>query len=187
MRILKVKKQNFNKIVKEAVRSIKSGQVIICPTDTVYGLVCDAINKKAVDKLFKIKKRPAEKPLPLFINNIRMAKKLVSINKVQEYFLRKAWPGKVIVVLKKKNGTLGLRMPKHKLVLKLIEHTNRPLTGTSANISGQPASIKIKEVLQQFTNQQYQPDLVLDAGNLKKSRPSIVIDLTVLPPKILRI
>jgi L-threonylcarbamoyladenylate synthase len=63
---------------------------------------------------------------------------------------------------------------------------NRPLTGTSANISGKSASTKIKEVLKQFKNQKYQPDLVVSAGNLSKSKPSLVIDLTREPPKILR-
>jgi len=63
---------------------------------------------------------------------------------------------------------------------------NSPLTGTSANISNLPPSTKIKEVLKQFKNQKYQPDLVIDAGNLKKSRPSIVLDLTTSPTKILR-
>ncbi len=63
---------------------------------------------------------------------------------------------------------------------------NKPLTGTSANISGQPTSHKIEEVLQQFKNQKYQPDLIVDAGNLPKSKPSKVIDLTGKKLKILR-
>ena len=186
MRILKIKKQNLDKIVKEVVKSIKDGQVIVCPTDTVYGLICDATNKKAVNKLFKIKKRLAKKPIPIFVKDIKMAKKIAAINKTQEAFLKKVWPGKITVVLKKKNKTIGLRIPDYKLINQLLSIINRPLTGTSANISGKPASTKIKEVLKQFKNQPYQPDLILDAGNLKKSRPSIVIDLTVLPPKILR-
>lgn len=172
----------------DVVRAIKKGKVVVCPTDTVYGLVCDAANKKAVERLFKIKKRPKEKQIPIFVKDIAMAKKLAEINKEQEDFLKKVWPGKVTAVLKKKNGkgTIGLRIPNHKFVLSLAKYVNRPLTGTSANISGNKASTKIKEVLKQFEGQKYQPDLVIDKGNLPKSKPSTVIDLTVSPHKILR-
>ena len=188
MKIVKIKKQNLNKVVQEVVKSIKDGQVIVCPTDTVYGLIDDATNKKAVSKLFKIKKRPTKKSIPIFVKDIKMAKRFAKINKKQEGFLRKVWPGAVTAVLKSKKGkdTTGIRIPNYKLILILINKLNLPLAETSANMSGKPASTKIKEVLKQFKNQKYQPDLVLDAGNLKKSRPSTVIDLTVLPPKILR-
>lgn len=174
--------------LKKTAQAIKGGKVVICPTDTVYGLLCDAVNKKAVDKLFKIKKRPKEKQIPIFVKDIRMAKKLAKISKEQEKFLKTVWPGKTTVVLRKKNqkGTIGLRIPKHKFVLDLMRRLGRSLTGTSANISGRPASTKIKEVLRQFRSQECQPDLVVDTGNLPRSKPSIVIDLTIWPPKILR-
>lgn len=173
--------------LKKAVKAIREGKILVCPTDTVYGLVCDTANKKAVEKLFKIKKRSRNKPIPIFVRDIKMAKKLAKIDKEQELFLKQVWPGKVTVVLKSKDkDKIGLRIPKYKWLLGLVEQLNRPLTGTSANISGRPASIKIKEVLRQFRGQKHQPDLIINAGDLKKSKPSIVIDLTVWPPKILR-
>jgi L-threonylcarbamoyladenylate synthase len=174
--------------LKKAVEAIKEGKIIVCPTDTVYGLICDAADKKAIERLYQIKKRPRNKPIPIFVRDIKMAKKLVKINPNQEKFLKKVWPGPVTAILpaKKKKGTLGIRVPNHKFVLNLFKHLGRPLAETSANISGQPASTKIKEVLKQFEGKSIQPDLVIDAGNLKKSRPSIVIDLTIWPPKILR-
>ena len=172
-----------------AVQAIKDGKVLVCPTDTVYGLVCDADNKKAVERLYEIKKRPRSKPLPIFIKDIMMAKKLAKINPVQEKYLKKVWPGKVTAVLERKDGrgTIGLRIPNHPWLLDLVkQQPSRPLTGTSANISGKPASTNIKEVIGQFEGQKYQPDLVIDAGNLPKAKPSKVIDLTIWPPKILR-
>jgi len=194
MRILKVKKQGLSKLAKEVVKTIQEGSVVICPTDTVYGLIGDATNKKAVNKLFKIKKRSKRKPIPIFVKDIKMAKRFAKIDKKQEKFLKKVWPGAVTAVLKSKKGknTIGIRIPQYKLLLGLAEQLKVPLAETSANISGKPASTRIKEVLKQFTlqrgsGQENQPDLVIDAGNLKKSRPSTVIDLTVLPPKILRI
>lgn len=196
MKILKV---NQKKIVEKVVRAIKAGKVIICPTDTVYGLICNATNERAVKKLLKIKKRQARKPIPIFVKDIKMAKKLADINKNQEKFLKKVWPGKVTTVLKLKTKnkklkiygidkkTIALRIPKYKLINNIFKKLNFSLTGTSANISGRAASTKIEEVLKQFKNQKYQPDLVISAGNLPKSKPSIVLDLSRLPPKILRL
>ncbi len=186
--------ERINAIAKE----LKKGKVVICPTDTVYGLLADATDKKAVEKVFKIKKRPKNKALPIFVRNLKMAKELAKIDKNQEKFLKSVWPGKVTVVLKRKaksekrkiygveKETIALRVPNYKLVLDLLKKTNKPLTGTSANISNQAASGDIKEVLKQFEGQKLQFDLIIDAGNLPKSKASIVIDLIASPPKILR-
>ena len=73
-----------------------------------------------------------------------------------------------------------------KPVIFLLEKLNRPLVGTSANISGEPPSGNLKEILRQFKGKKYQPDLVVDGGNLEPGKPSTVLDLTVWPPKILR-
>lgn len=194
-KILKISSKNFKEVVKEIIKFIKKGKILVLPTDTVYGLITAATNKKAVEKLFKIKKRTFGKPIPIFVKNIKAAKEIVFIDKDQEKFLKKVWPGRVTVVLKKKkkikifgvkSETIGLRIPKYRLINTLFKKINLPLTGTSANLSGTPASGNIKEVLIQFKDQKYQPDLIIDAGNLPKRKPSKIIDLTVLPPKILR-
>jgi len=200
MRILKLSQRNLEEIVKVAVKSIKQGKALVCPTDTVYGLIADATNERAVEKVLKIKRRKAQKPIPIFVKDIKMAKKLAKIDKKQEEFLKSVWPGKVTTILKAKSETrkifpkgiissenkIGFRIPKYRLVNVLLKKFNLPLTGTSANISGQPPSTKIKEVISQFKSQKYQLDLILDAGNLPKSKPSTVLDLTKFPPKILR-
>ena len=184
MIILKLNKKNSKEIVQESARAIKKGKILICPTDTVYGLVCDFFNKKAVARMYKIKKRPRSKLFPVFVKNIKMAKKIVKINPEQEGFLKKAWPGAVTVVIEKKKS--AVRLPKYKFIIDLINNVGQPLAETSANISGKPGSTRIKEVMKQFKNSKYKPDLIIDAGNLKKSRPSVVVDLTIFPPKILR-
>jgi len=200
MRILKLSQRNLEEIVKVAVKSIKQGKALVCPTDTVYGLIADATNERAVEKVLKIKKRKTQKPIPIFVKDINVAKKLAKIDKKQEEFLKSVWPGKVTTILKAKSETrkifpkgiissenkIGFRIPKYRLVNVLLKKFNLPLTGTSANISGQSPSTKIKEVIEQFGNQKEQPDLIIDAGNLPKSRPSTVIDLTEFPPKVLR-
>jgi L-threonylcarbamoyladenylate synthase len=196
MRILKVDKKNLRKVVRITEKSIKKGEIILCPTDTVYGILADATNKKAVERIFQIKKRSRGKPIPIFVKDIKMAKKLSFIDKEKEKFLKMVWPGKVTVVLKRRNvlperifgrtKTIGLRIPDYKLVNPLLKKLNRPLTGTSANISGKPASTKIQEVIKQFKKEKIKPDLILDAGNLKPSSLSKVIDLTGEKIKILR-
>ena len=81
MKVLKIKGA---KTLKEAIKIIKQGGVVVCPTDTVYGLISDATNKKAVEKIFKIKKRAKEKFLPLFINSLNQAKEIAEISLEQK-------------------------------------------------------------------------------------------------------
>jgi len=85
-----------------------------------------------------------------------------------------------------KKKTIALRIPNHKLVLEIIKKIDKPLIGTSANISGKGSSTKIKEILEQFEKQDIKPDLVLDAGDLPENLPSTIIDLSNHKPKILR-
>src|SRR3972149_4501777 len=119
MKIIKTHSENANSVLKEARRLLLSGKILICPTDTVYGLICDATNKRAVEKLFKVKQRQKDKPSPIFIKNIRQAKELAEVSKKQEKFLKKFWQGKVTAVLKRKGKrkifggekeTIGLRL-----------------------------------------------------------------------------
>jgi len=194
--MLKVHQRNFKKTVKIVIESIKQGKVIICPTDTIYGLICDVTNKKAVEKNFKIKKRSIKKPIPVFVKDIKMAKKIAKINKKQEKFLKLVWPGKVTVILERKKTkiklygvdekTIALRIPDFKLINFLLKGLNKPLVGTSANISGKTSSGILEKVLQQFKGSKHQPDLIVNAGRLSE-KSSTVIDLTIFPPKILRI
>ena len=204
MKILKLSSKNFQRIIKITTESIKKGKVIIFPTDTVYGLIADATNKRAVERVFKIKKRNFKKPIPIFVKDLKQTKEVAKADKNQEKFLKTVWPGKVTIVLERtrlRQGfggqrkvkiygvdkkTIGLRIPNYKLINILLKKLNLPLTGTSANISGQPATTQIKEVLKQFKNQRYCPDLIIDAGNLPKIKPSIVLDLNKIPPIILR-
>jgi L-threonylcarbamoyladenylate synthase len=191
MLISKIDSKNF----KKAVKIIKKGGVTVFPTDTVYGLVCDVTNKKSIQRIFKIKKRDKNKPLPVFVKNIKMAKEFAIINEEQEKFLKKAWPGKVTAVLKREKSrklygldekTIAIRIPKYNVINKLLSAVGHPLTGTSANISGKPASGKIKEIIRQFEGKKMQPDLIVDSGNLSKNKPSQIVDLTGEKPRILR-
>lgn len=194
------KKEKAIAIIKKA---LIEGKIIVLPTDTVYGLVCDARNQEAVRRIFEIKKRLFDKPIGVFVKDIEMAKKVAQIDEEQEKLLKQNWPGKTTFILKKKirkvrprgislssfTGTkksIGIRIPDYELIRFLFEKIDFPLAQTSANISGQPATTKIKQVLKQLDTQKSRPDLVVDAGNLPESKPSTVIDLTGREPKVLR-
>jgi len=173
---------------EEIVKTIKTGGVVVFPSDTIYGLICDATNKKAIANLFKIKARNCQKPVSIFVNSISQAKKLVQINKKQEKFLKRVLPGKLTIILKAKykfpkgivgqNNGVGIRIPDYKPIISLLRKINIPLSATSANVSDLPGSGNPKEIIGQFRKRKNQPDLIVDAGMLKKSKPSTVIDLT---------
>jgi len=195
MRILKVNQKNLKEVIETALQLIKEDKVIICPTDTVYGLICDATNMKAVKGLLKIKRRPKNKPIPIFVKNLKMAKKFAKIGKNQGKILKEVWPGKVIAVLRVKGrfpkgivcqrGKIGLRIPKYKLLNKILNKFKGPLAQTSANLTGKLTPAAIEDILNQFENKKYQPDMAIDAGRLS-GKPSKVIDLTAQPFKVLR-
>lgn len=197
MEITSLTRKNFQNAVESASRIIQSGGTVLAPTDTVYGLLANARNKMAIEKIYAIKNRPKEKPLPIFVKNMAMAKKLAKISAKQEIFLEEKWPGKFSARLlrKSKNGvklfgvddkTIVLRIPFHPFANSLLEVLNLPLCGTSANISGKEASGKIDDVMAQLNDKSVLPDLIVNAGNLPVSKPSIIADLTQIPPKIIR-
>lgn len=158
--------------------------MVICPTDTVYGFLADASNKKAVEKIYKIKKRAKLKPLPVFVKNITMAKELAEIDGKQLKILKKYWPGKYTFVLKRKPGsklygvdkkTIAIRIPKYYFLNALLKKINRPLVQTSVNISGHETMRDSKDILKVFSKNNI---FIVSAGKLKKSSPSKIIDLT---------
>lgn len=181
---MKIVKQQ-NKILGEATKFLNAGGVVVCPTDTVYGFLAVAGNKKAVNKIYKIKKRPKTKPLAVFVKDIKMAKELAEINEKQVKTIKAKWPGKYTFIIEStnilqtpgvcKNGTIALRIPKYKFLNSLLKKIDKPLAQTSVNISGQPVLNKIKDIETWLVKQNI---LIIDAGNLKKSKPSRVIDLT---------
>tara|TARA_Y100000310_G_C20631904_1_gene789107 strand:+ start:819 stop:1400 length:582 start_codon:yes stop_codon:yes gene_type:complete len=192
MKIVLVEAKNS---VEEVSKALLNGKVLVVPTDTVYGLLADATSRKAVQKVFLVKGREKGKPLPIFIKDIAMSKTLARVSPLQETYMKKAWPGKVTLVLKSKGklpketgtkDTIGLRIPNHKLLQEILSRTKRPLTGTSANLAGKPPLSDGKDVVAVFQKIRHRPDMVLDAGKLSYSRPSRVVDISKNEPRLLR-
>lgn len=186
-----------DQVIELAVKTIKRGGILVYPTDTVYGLGVNALKPYAVERLFKIKKRPASKPAPIMIKDIEMAKQLAYVDARTERALREIWPGQVTVVLEKRSivpdvltaglKTVGLRIPNHYFTQLLMENLNEPITATSANFSGQASLNSSAEIIKIFNNSYPRPDLILDAGELPPNPPSTVLDLTSAQPKITRL
>lgn len=188
MNINKPSPQSLN----EAILCLQKGEVVICPTDTVYGFLADAQNKKAVDKIYKIKKRPKSKPLPVFVSSITMAKELAEIDARQMKFLKKYWPGKYTFVLKRKRNvnlkafkkalhgvggeTIALRIPRHAFLQKLLKKMNRPLVQTSVNISSQEPLKSAEQIMATFGKNRL-VGLIIGSSKPLRSKSSSIIDL----------
>lgn len=193
----KLTSENFNELVDEATQMLKSGHTIIYPTDTLYALGVDALNKGAVRRFFSLKRRPENKPVPLFVKDIAMARKLAFLDVRQERILERAWPGPYTFVLYKRSivsmrisantQKVGLRIPDNDFARALLNTFNSPITASSANVSGEPATTDPKKIIEQFLHHSVTPDYFIDAGELEAQNPSAVIDISASKSKILRI
>jgi L-threonylcarbamoyladenylate synthase len=200
MRILKVNPENLREseeAIVVAAKEMLAGGTVVFPTDTVYGLGCDATREAAIEKILRIKKSKKSRPFSVIVRDLAMLKKIAFVDRKLERALQLVFPGAITVILEKKYNlpeiltarerTIGVRIPDYKLTHWLSENMGRPYVATSANISGEPATTKIGEVLKYFEKNYDKPDLILDGGDLKYSEPSTILDLTGPKPKIVRV
>jgi len=180
--------------INEAAKVIKKGGIVAFPTGCLYGLGADAFNAETVEKIFRIKHRPYNKPLLVLINDQNDLPALVrNIPPAALNMMKSFWPGKVTIVFEAidtlpKNltagtGKIGVRLPKHKVASALVKKINSPITGTSANISGNTGYSRISDFDPCIIDKL---DLILDAGQLKGGIGSTVVDVTTELPKVLR-
>ena len=182
------------RVISEAAATIRTGGLVIYPTETVYGLGVDACSDEAVAKVFAAKARPLEDPIPVAVNSFEMAQQIAELTPIAEIAFKKFLPGPLTVVVKAKpkkisklvtGGTenIGIRIPDHPVVLKLIEFVGGPITATSANLSGKSAPSTIREALEQLGKS---VDVALDSGKCRLGTPSTVVDLSSGSPRVLR-
>ena len=195
MKLISLTQKNIQTTVQTSAEAIRRGNVLIVPTDTVYGIIANALDEKAVKKVYLIKERDTAKPLPIFVKHIAMAKKYAAISARQEKFLEENWPGKVTVILARKSAakifgtadnTIAMRIPFYHFINSLLDTLGLPLCGTSANVSGLPASTKIDDVIAQFQRSRDLPDIIINAGDLPESKPSTIVDLTKKETAVIR-
>lgn len=157
--------------------------VIIFPTDTVYGIACNCFSEKAIKKVFDIKKRPENKPINVLSNSLDKIK-LVSknINEKEKFLIDKYMPGALTIILDKNEkvsdiltaglDTIGVRIPKNNISLRILENVSYPLATTSANISGDSAGIKISDFLKEFDGV---VDAIIDGGETDLKVASTIV------------
>lgn len=177
-------------IVDLIAGSLEIGQVLVLPTDTIYGLSCLADLKRPIKKIFQLKKRNTKNPLLILVSDVKMANRYVAISPTQARLMRKAWAKNqppTTVILKNLNKLpreltrgsdgLAIRLPKSKFLIKIIEKVDCPLVSTSLNLSGQKDIKDFNKLNKYFPRKNNRPDLVIDAGRAKSRRPSRLIDL----------
>lgn len=172
-------------IINTAARTIRDGGLVIFPTETVYGIAANLLNKEAIERLYKIKRRPAGKPFTVHISNMATLIEMVSdIPDHAKKLIDRFWPGPLTIILSSEDGKkIGFRMPANKIALSLIEASGVPVVAPSANISGKRPPRNIEEVLEDLDGG---ADITLDGGSCEVGVESTIVDATVFPCRILR-
>ena len=180
---------------QRAVDILKEGGVVAFPTETVYGLGALATDADAVKRIFEAKGRPSDNPLIVHIGNKEDVEKYaVDIPDAARTLMEACWPGPLTLVLHKKPGiiaenvtpgvsTVGIRMPDHPVALELLRKLDGPLAAPSANRSGKPSPTEANHVL---TDLHGRIPLIVDGGRTGVGVESTVLDMTSVPPAILR-
>lgn len=179
--------------ISKAITALKNGNIIVYPTDTLYGLGADIYNTDAVRKIFEIKNRSLENPLPVAVSNINELEKIAFLNKESYILAKRFLPGRLTLVLKKRSivpdivtagiSKVAVRIPKNKVALELLSKFG-PLTATSANIHGKKTPVIIKEISMQF--KQKDICVYLDIGRVA-GKPSTIVDASEKDIKLIRI
>lgn len=179
----------MDKTIKEIGEYLKSGKIGVIPTDTVYGIVSSAFNKKSVAKLYSIKKRDLKKPMIILISSLKDLDLFGA--KIEKEIAKKYWPGKVSIItpcaskkfeyLSRKEKSLAFRLPDDKFLAALIK-VSGPLVAPSANPEGKKPAETIERAIDYFGNK---ADLYVDFGKLK-SKPSKIISIKDGKAKIIR-
>lgn len=174
------------KLVKEIAGAIKEGKIVVLKTDTVYGMCTNAYDEEACKKIYEIKGRPMQKPLCVLISDISMLEKIVDfISPLEQKLIDAFWPGPLTIKFKKKENVLPeivsagdefvrVRFLESGLVHELIKIADVPIVAPSANISGNPTGIKIKNITFELNGK---VDYILDSGDVSDDTTSTIVEV----------
>ena len=180
--------------INEVAKKIKGGGIVIFPTETVYGIGVNALDEDAVKKLYQVKQRPLDKPISLLVSNVDMIEQVAKdITQLEYALIKEFFPGPLTIILKKKNvvpdivtangSTVGVRMPKNEIALKLIEYAGVPIAAPSANISGHPSGTELNTIMKAFKES---VDYYIDGGKSRIGLASTIVQVIDGVPHILR-
>lgn len=163
----------------DAVAAIRRGELVVYPTETVYGLAADALDPEAVERVFDAKERPRDKPISLAVPEVSVAADYVSISERERAFCERFLPGPVTVLLERTDRVpdilvagrekVGVRVPDHALARDLARRTG-PITATSANLSGRPSARRVDDVASEVRDRA----VVLDGGETPGTESTVV-------------
>ena len=180
--------------IAKAAAAIRAGRLVVYPTRCLYGLGTDALNPEAVEGLFRIKQRPPDKPVSVLVQDAADLKRLVTaVPQAARVLMERFWPGwltlvfaarpAVPTVLTAGTGKIGVRLPGHPVAAALVKAAARPITATSANLSGAKSPAMIADIDPSVIAA---ADVALDAGTLGGGTGSTIVDVTVVPVRVLR-
>ena len=187
--------ENYNeKEIQKASEEIKNGNLVIFPTETVYGIGANAFNEEACNNIFKAKGRASDNPLIVHVCNEEMISQVVKQpNELETKLIKEFCPGPFTIILKAKDiipkivtaglDTVGIRMPSNKIANKLIEYANTPIAAPSANASGKPSGTKIEDIKKEFDGK---VATIIDAGMVDIGLESTVVKVIENKVVILR-
>ena len=172
-------------VIEEAYRAIRSGGLVVGPTDTVYGIFSDVYNDEYVEKVFLVKRREKSKPLPVLVSSIAAVEEIVEINNKLRAFLAAIWPGPITIVFNDidcnifsslvcRDNSIALRVPAAPFPRKLAEMNGGFITGSSANISGEPSPLNIEEAIHYFNGD---VQIYVDSGETPLKVPSTIVSI----------
>lgn len=184
---------DYSKLIEPA-NIIKNGGIAIFPTETVYGIGANGLDKNAVKRLYNAKQRPLNKPISLLVSNIDMIETVAKdITDLEYAIIKNFFPGPLTIILKKKeivpdiltagSDTIGIRMPANDISLKLIDYAGIPIATPSANISGRPSGTNLKDIMKDFDGK---VDCFIDDGPSKIGLASTIVKVIDNVPHILR-
>ena len=164
------------------IKTLKDGKLVIMPTDTIYGIIGDATNEDVINKVYEVKERPHDKPLLILVSNFSMLYELVTeIPKETEKIIKKFWPGPLTILFKKSSkvsdaltansALVAIRMPNDKRLLNIMNHLNRPLISTSANISSHNAITNPNQLEEKMKEK---IDLIVDEGTVNNEASTLI-------------
>ena len=180
--------------IEKAVAFLKEGQVIAYPTETIYGLGADALNKKAVKKIYDLKSRDYGLPISILIADLSMLREVVSnVPDRAMPLIRKYWPGPLTILFPASDvipkgfvtntGKVGVRISSHPVASAVVGEFAKPITTTSANLSGFPPSLSVKHIKKYFGEKL---PCIIDSGECDPSRGSTVVDIADETMRIIR-
>ena len=172
---------DIDRALYRARDTILNGKILIYPTDTVYGIGCDATKDDVVAKIRKIKGLSQDKPLLVMMADINMVDEYCEIGLWEETILKKYLPGPFAFILKMRkplpvssDGTLGIRIPESDFCNRLSEEVGKPIVSTSANKTGEPPPVSFNEITSEVLNA---ADLAVDNGSTRYKKSSDIVDL----------